>query len=410
MNKQIKRTLLIVPLLLIAGERVSALNVTIDYRYDVNGFFDPGTVNGAAARATVNAAAQFFSNLINDTLSAIPQPSGGNVWRQVFTNPATGQSYSVSSASSAASDAMVAHGSQPADEYRDISISSNQFLIYVGGGSLSSAGLGGGGGFGSFGTPTFNDQIAHRGKPTTEYSNWGGSVAFDNDGSTTWQYDFTQPVGPGKVDLYSTALHEIGHTLGLSPDLTQAGASPVWSNLQAGAEFRGPQTLAAWKADDPAAPAAATGVPTVSSTNTHWKDNAVHSKVIGTNQLQEAAMDPVIFTGTRKLFTNVDGKALVDIGWTIPNSMFDAPAPIVADFNGDGTVNGPDLALWRTSFGVNANANADGDSDSDGNDFLIWQRRLGIAATVPAATTVPEPSAVVLAAVAVGCVCRRCRN
>jgi hypothetical protein len=39
---------------------------------------------------------------------------------------------------------------------------------------------------------------------------------------------------------------------------------------------------------------------------------------------------------------------------------------------------------------------ADGDNDSDGNDFLIWQRRLGAASASAATEAVPEPTSAFL--------------
>ena len=371
-----------------------AINVIVDYRYD-GGFFSETTTNGMNARATLNAAAAFFSNIIDDSLSAIPVPSGGNVWRQIIMHPGTGQSnYSISSATNAAQDPLTATQGL-ANEFRNIQIANNAFVIYAGGTSLNSAGIGGTS-FASYGTSSFNDLIARRGKPTSEYGAWGGFVSFDNDGGTNWHYDYLQPVGAGKVDLYSTALHEIGHVLGLN------SGNSVWTMKQSGAEFRGPAALAAWKADDPSAPPAATGIPTVSASDLHWKDNppgqpqtpSVRSKIVGTHQLQEVAMDPIILSGTRKRFTNVDTKALVDLGWTIPSSVFNVPPPAQGDFNGDGLINGGDLAVWKSSFRMNAGANADGDGDTDGADFLIWQRKVGTGASA----AVPEPSAAVLMA------------
>jgi len=387
-----------------------AIDVFIDYRYDTSDFFNPGTANGAAAQSTVNAAATFFSSIITDTLTAIPYvdpntPGDDNtpVWRQIITHPGSGLNYSISSAANLSQDGL---GS--ASEYRDIQIPSNRFLIYVGARNLNTVGEGGPGGFHSFGSPTFNSNISRRGKPANEFSSWGGYVAFDNVG-TSWHYNHSQAVPSGKTDLFSVALHEIGHVLGLNPDLSQ-GMAAQWDAFQVGAEFQGPQALAAWKADDPSAPAGATGIPTVSATNTHWKDNlqtapqtpSVRSYVLGALQLQEAAMDPTIFAGSRKRFTNVDTKALRDIGWTIPSSVFNVTAPTPGDFNADGYVNGADIAVWKTAFGANNSANADGDSDSDGNDFLIWQRRLGttpaLAALTSESAAVPEPGAVLLAA------------
>jgi len=62
------------------------------------------------------------------------------------------------------------------------------------------------------------------------------------------------------------------------------------------------------------------------------------------------------------------------------NSPFTRPwflAPVLADFDDNGIVDGDDLAQWQGDFGVNALSDADNDGDSDGADFLAWQRQLG---------------------------------
>jgi glucose/arabinose dehydrogenase len=68
------------------------------------------------------------------------------------------------------------------------------------------------------------------------------------------------------------------------------------------------------------------------------------------------------------------------------------------DFNADGYVNGDDLAVWRTGFGMSTGADArdgdaDGDNDVDGNDLLAWQRHVGTdpLAVEGLAAAVPEP-------------------
>ncbi|MBA3482528.1 MAG: autotransporter-associated beta strand repeat-containing protein [Pirellulales bacterium] len=69
-------------------------------------------------------------------------------------------------------------------------------------------------------------------------------------------------------------------------------------------------------------------------------------------------------------------------------------APIPGDFDGNGFVDGADLAQWRGDFRA-AGSDADADGDSDGNDFLIWQRNLGAGTpppSTPAARAVPEPA------------------
>jgi hypothetical protein len=75
---------------------------------------------------------------------------------------------------------------------------------------------------------------------------------------------------------------------------------------------------------------------------------------------------------------------------------------IVADFNFDGKVNGPDLAAWKSSFGINAGGDANNDGRTDGADFLVWQRQQGVnvVGATAVATAVPEPGAAALASIA----------
>jgi Matrixin len=401
---------------------VGAIQIVVDYRYDTQNFFNPSTNDGQNARSTVEAAADWFSAILDDTLSAIPfvdpNPTGPNltpVWRQIFKHPGTGQlDYIVSSAADASMDGLTVYQSQPAaDEFRDIQIPADQILVYVGGSSLDSALGEASTGFSVYGQPSFNTNVAQRGKPTSEFSTWGGSITFDNDAATNWNFDYLVEPAVGKSDLYSVALHEIGHLLGL------ASNNSPFNTWVVGTEFRGPQALDAWKREDPSAPSSATGIPLEGfpsgggPLDRHWKDNAplptsapsVSGFRVGTTKRQEAAMDPNILTGTRKLFTDVDTYALRDIGWTILDSVFAIPG----DFNGDGDVDGSDLAYWNTWYGINANADADGDGDTDGDDFLIWQRNYTGSLPFSAVSAVPEPAVLTLVACAMLC-CRRRRS
>jgi hypothetical protein len=66
-------------------------------------------------------------------------------------------------------------------------------------------------------------------------------------------------------------------------------------------------------------------------------------------------------------------------------------AAIPGDFDGDGDVDGADLAQWKGAHGSTAAGDADGDGDSDGNDFLVWQQNVGTG--LPGgAGAVPEPT------------------
>jgi autotransporter-associated beta strand protein len=70
-----------------------------------------------------------------------------------------------------------------------------------------------------------------------------------------------------------------------------------------------------------------------------------------------------------------------------------AGAVLPGDFNGDGFVDGADLAQWQGDFGLNADSDADSDGDTDGADFLAWQRQLGSGLlALDAASAVPEPT------------------
>jgi hypothetical protein len=71
--------------------------------------------------------------------------------------------------------------------------------------------------------------------------------------------------------------------------------------------------------------------------------------------------------------------------------------PSLADFDGNGEVNGADLIRWQSNFGTNAGADramgdADRDGDVDGRDFLLWQKFAGFGGqSLTASLAVPEP-------------------
>ena len=69
-----------------------------------------------------------------------------------------------------------------------------------------------------------------------------------------------------------------------------------------------------------------------------------------------------------------------------------------ADFDGNGSVNADDLAVWQDQFGGSAGGQGDGDNDGDvdGADFLRWQRHLEAPVAAPINASVPEPSGLAL--------------
>jgi hypothetical protein len=91
------------------------------------------------------------------------------------------------------------------------------------------------------------------------------------------------------------------------------------------------------------------------------------------------------------------------------------PENQAGDFNGDGAVDGADLAAWRQGFGMNsgaqaANGDADGDADVDGADFLVWQQQLGNGAAVSAVVPEPGSASMLIVSIAAASVFRRLRG
>ncbi len=170
----------------IALNQAPAINITVDYRYDTNSFF-----NTQQKRDVLEAAAARYSAIITTSLSAATLTDNANDPRIGFTNPSTGADFQVSAANSAATDAIVGAGAAVANEYRGPwAIAADQWILYAGGRSLSVAGIGGTGTGTNF-TPIFTSGSSHLNRDfraTGSVNNlpvWGGSIAFDNDGSTT---------------------------------------------------------------------------------------------------------------------------------------------------------------------------------------------------------------------------------
>jgi hypothetical protein len=176
----------------------------------------------------------------------------------------------------------------------------------------------------------------------------------------------------GAIDLLSTAVHELGHALGLAgwPFFTaETGDGDI---------------------DVTIAPYAGMQIP-VSST---------HLNVIG--PAMSSTGRPI---GYRRAITDLDLIAVSAI------SQFEqfvlSPS---ADFNGDWLVNQLDLKAWSAAFAAGALADADGNGVTDGADFLAWQRQVTFdpAPEKRASMAIPEPVASTLWATLLLLVTGRC--
>ncbi len=382
----------VVAALFLGSAESRAITLTLDYTYDTTNFFGAGNPSGAAAgtqaKTSLEAAAGFFSNLLNDTLSAVTIPpdfhstvfNGVAFWDTTlqFNHPATGSTVTLNSQTRAA------------DEYRIYAGARNLGGTTLGVGGPTSAGWSQdytGDGFTQAEldqidaiTAAFETEVETRGE-ASGFSAWGGVLSFDSVG-TTWHYNHTTVPSGSVNDFYSVAIHELGHALGI-------GASPQWSALASGPNFTGAAATAAYGSAPP--------LESPNPTRAHWASGTM-STVFGTGTPQEAAMDPEITQGTRKLLTTLDAAALTDIGWEI-NATPPQPS---GDFNGNGVVDAADYVLWRNGGPLQN----DPSPGLQAADYNFWRSRFGATSGSAAgiAAVVPEPSTLLVAIAALATV------
>lgn len=280
-------------MLLAASQTASAITINLDYSYDSSSFFAD-----SSRRSLMQSAASYFESRLTDDFEAITS-SGSNSMTAQFWNPSGTGSISVN----------------------NFSVAADTITVYVGAKNHSGSTLatGGYGGWEATGTSSFFDTIYHRGEssymyndPTAgeiaaEFNPWGGTISFDTDSTWYFDDDLSTTESFTGSDFYSVALHELGHILGL-------GSADSWDNLINGSnEFTGVNSVAENSGNVP-----------LTSDGAHWAEDTM-SFVDGV--AQEAAMDPNLTVGTRKLFTVLDWAALDDIGWDVmPTSVPLPPA------------------------------------------------------------------------------------
>lgn len=250
----------------------SALTIRFDYSMDTNDFFDT-----QEKRDLLQSVADLYAERISDDLLRI-MPSGRNTWSAIFTNPGTGAQASI----------------------RNLEVPADTIIIYVGGRDLTgdTLAIGGPGGYSSSGSSSWLAIVDRRGQTgalgnhPNDFGPWGGSVTFDSVG-TEWYFGSDPPDGSTEAyDFMSVAMHEIGHVLGF-------GTSDSFDELISNSSFLGQKSRNVFDAN---------GNPGLSNDVSHWAAGT-------TEDGHEAAMDPDIPPGVRKLFTELDWAGLDDLGW-----------------------------------------------------------------------------------------------
>ena len=271
------------PRLEVLESRVMLAMDPIQFRYDFDttGWFSDPTL-GQTRRDALQRAANDLTSRLNDTLAAIPSPSGTNMWTADFDNPGTGNR----------------------QQLANLVVPANTLIVFVGSrdlpGSLDGQASGG---FSSSGEQAWNDLILGRGETgavgpaaaRTDVGPWGGAIAFDP--AETWNYD------PITGNFYNVAQHEIGHLLGITlgfADNTGTYQPTVWENNVTDSNFDGTAAVAAFGGP----------VPVINDGNGAHFQNQVMSDGRRVTMAREG-------DGTARGFTTLDFAALDDIGWEL---------------------------------------------------------------------------------------------
>lgn len=297
----------------VATSNLSAIQIEIDYSLDTNGFFDqPGS------RDAMRAVCDYFEALLTDNLARIDTAEWtGETWQRRFFHPTTG-----------------------ADTFLPgIVVPEDTIILYVGGRNLgASLGVGGPAGYSAAGSggdaQAWFNLLQSRGQmgallsPPTDIGLWGGSISFNN--TVSWNFSLTTP--SSAAGFVSTALHEMGHVLGIGISNTS------WSTYVTAGGFTGPASVASFGGNVP-----------LQAGGGHWQDDGVCIAGTGfnpTNPLnilsrtvgqfgvpagldQIARMDP---SGCQVgpfhlVMTDLDLAGLEDIGWQLAGSDPDVIVP-----------------------------------------------------------------------------------
>ncbi|EMI17227.1 hypothetical protein RMSM_05850 [Rhodopirellula maiorica SM1] len=309
------------------------LKIRFDYSLDSSGFFSGAN---QYRRELLQLAADSIVRRFSDQLDAItPSVAGKTEWIANFTNPSTGNS--TLNSNGTARDAVA----------KNLKVNANELVIFPGARDLAGfeRGRGGPGGFAfpSVGSITpaelaninaFRDLVQFRGEsgakasPATDFGPWGGSVAFDNNGTNWYFGKDIDGIQPGQTDFITVAMHELTHVLGFG----NAGINKSWSTYTSGNSFTGAKANAAY---------VGAGNPPLNQ-SFHWADS-----ILDTHD-QATLMRSSLNNNERQSITSLDVAALDDIGWTLVGSTVTVTANHVYGDNGSFPV---EIVLTGSSLG-----------------------------------------------------------
>lgn len=255
---------------------VLSLTIQLDYSYDSAGFF----TSHPQAKTILQEAAQYLGSTIHDHLQAITSPPSSN-------------------------DSWTASPFDPSNinsrlNFSNLTVPADTIIVYAGGSALGSntLGEGGPGSYAYRGSASWGTLISTRGvaaaaaTPRRAQAPWGGSVSFNT--ATNFSYtDINSAPGNSGPDFLSTAIHELGHVLGMVPGGNDYGYRSLPANT-----FNGPHAVAAYGGPVP-----------LDSAGVHWADGTTFHGL-------HASLDPILPpAGQRAIFSGLDWAGLADVGW-----------------------------------------------------------------------------------------------
>lgn len=395
-----------------------AINITLDFTLDEQNenWFNPSSPLGQARRASVAAAADFFSTIItNDDWSSLPALNESITFSDIAASTIFDLDGNLLTGTPERDGDGFAYASSSnnVDITNRSSVAANEYVVYVGAFPFASN-SNARGGWDSF------DRRNAAGVAETEFNTWGGRIYFntskpwyvgsnpgvdptDNYGfqdpnkqpttditsdnwdwstsSDSWKGFDLRSIDPaaGNRDLYATALHELMHALGATSSVMQQ-----YLGEDTQGNFLGTNVMQVY------------GGP-VPGDGGHFAANVQSLVWNSADIVSEALLDPNSLSGVRKYLTQLDAALLKDLGYQVLDTF--PTTQLVGDFNQDGTVNAADYTLWRDTLSSTTNLAADANQDGIINtaDYALWKANYGNSQAATATLAqIPEPATLLL--------------